>query len=127
MASKASRPNGSVADAASVPNRQAEIMLLFLVARLSMSKAIMRLAATPAASTTTFGSVVASPGFSFSAVEYKRCVEAINVVRSGVTSPRRMERPASINSAARTMSTSPGAGISERIGARPAFGGSIST
>ena len=68
MASKASRPNGSVADAASVPNRQAEIMLLFLVARLSMSKAIMRLAATPAASTTTFGSVVASPGFSFSAV-----------------------------------------------------------
>jgi hypothetical protein len=45
----------------------------------------------------------------------------------GVTKPRRMERPASASSAAMTMSTSPGAGISDRIGARPAFGGNIST
>jgi hypothetical protein len=56
-----------------------------------------------------------------------RCVEAISVERSGVTRPRRIERPASISSVASTMSTSPCAGISDRIGARPALGGSIST
>ena len=102
-------------------------MLLFLVASVSMSKAMTRFAATPAASTITFGSMVASPGFSFSATEYKRWVEAIRVERSGVTRPRKMERPASASSAASTTSTSPGAGISDRIGARPPFGGSIST
>ncbi len=69
IASKASRLNGSVPDAANAPNRQAEITLLFLVASVSMSKAMTRFAATPAASTITFGSMVASPGFSFSATE----------------------------------------------------------
>ena len=72
IASNASRGNGKVPDAASAPNRQAEIMLLFFVASVSMSKAMTPFAATPAASTTTAGSAVASPGFSFSAVEYKR-------------------------------------------------------
>ena len=50
MPSKLSRANGNVPDAASAPNRQAEIRLLFLFASASMSKAMVRLAATPAAS-----------------------------------------------------------------------------
>ena len=127
MASKLSRVNGKVPDAANAPNRHAEMTLLLLLATASISKAITRFAATPAASTTVFGSAVASPGFSFSATAYKRWVEAIKVVRSGVTRPRRMERPASISSAASTTSTSPSAGISDRIGVRSALGGSIST
>jgi len=79
------------------------------------------------ASATVFGSAVASPGFSFSATAYRRWVEAIKVVRSGVTRPCWIERPASISSAASTTSTSPWAGISDRIGVRPSLGGSIST
>ena len=41
------------------------------------------------------------------------------MVRSGVTKAALMARPASISSAAMTMSTSPGAGISARTGVRP--------
>jgi hypothetical protein len=107
IASKLSRPNGRTPDAASAPNMQAEITLLFLVATLSISKATTRFAATAVASMTTFGSTMASPGFSFSATAYKRCVEAINVVRSGVARPRKMDRAASISSVASTISTSP--------------------
>jgi hypothetical protein len=66
-ASKSSRPNGKVADAARAPNMAAEITLLFAVATASMSKAMVRLAATSVASMTTSGSAIASPGFSFSA------------------------------------------------------------
>ena len=58
-----------------------------------------------------------SPGFSFSPTAKERWVEAISVVLSGVTRPRSTERPASISSAAMTTSTSPGVGISEKIGA----------
>ena len=48
-----------------------------------------------------------SPGTSFSLTANERCVEAINVVRSGVARPRKMDRPASISSVASTISTSP--------------------
>ena len=91
-----------------------------------MSKDIVRLAATSAASVTTSGSPIPSPGFSFSATAKERWVEAISTVLSGVTRPRSIERPASINSAASTMSTSPGDGISDRTGATPSLAGSIS-
>ena len=66
-ASKLSRSNGSTPEPASAPNRQAEITLLFRFASTSMSKAMTRLAAKLAPSITTFGSAMASPGFSFSA------------------------------------------------------------
>ncbi len=56
------------------------------------------------------------PGRSFSCTAKARWVEAITVVRSGVTSPRMMERPASIHSAASTTSTSPGVGMRAKIG-----------
>ena len=49
-----------------------------------------------------------------------------SVVRSGVTRPRRMDRPASMNSAASTTSTSPGVGINESVGSSAARAGSIS-
>ncbi len=51
-----------------------------------------------------------------------RCVEAIKVVRSGVTRPRITARPASISSAAITMSTSPGEGIRANTGIRSVRG-----
>ncbi len=66
------------------------------------------------------------PGTTFSMTASVRCVEVISVVRSGDTKPRWMARPASISSAASTMSTSPGVGISDRIGV-PAPSGTIST
>jgi hypothetical protein len=46
-------------------------------------------------------------------------VETMNVVRSGVTSPRCTARPASISSEAITISTSPGTGV------RPSTGGPV--
>jgi hypothetical protein len=41
------------------------------------------------------------------------------VVRSGVTKPRWIARPASINSAPSTTSTSPGTAISDSTGRKP--------
>ena len=61
-----------------------------------------------------------SPGTCFSDTAKARWVEAIKVVRSGVTSPRWMARPASMNSAPMTTSTSPGTAISDSTGRRPA-------
>ena len=63
-----------------------------------------------------------SPGTVFSETAWVRWVEAISVVRSGVTKPRITARPASISSAATRMSTSPGAGASANTGVRPAAG-----
>ena len=60
-----------------------------------------------------------SPGTIFSDTASARWVEAISVVRSGVTNPRRMARPASIISAAIITSTSPAAGFSANTGTRP--------
>ncbi len=56
-------------------------------------------------------------GTDFSETASARCDEAISVVRSGVTSPRWMARPASMNSAPITMSTSPGRGHEREYGA----------
>ena len=50
----------------------------------------------------------------------------MSVVLSGVTRPRRTDRPASMSSAAITTSTSPGVGMSEKTGATPFRGGSVS-
>ena len=47
------------------------------------------------------------------------------MVRSGVTKPRCMARPASISSEAMTTSTSPGTGISASTGSAPAPGGGL--
>ena len=58
IASKLSDSNGRVRDAASAPNMQAEITLLFAIATASMSKAMMRFAAMPAASLTALGSAM---------------------------------------------------------------------
>jgi hypothetical protein len=54
----------------------------------------------------------------FSVMEKTRLVEVRSVVRSGVTSPRWIARPASISSEATTMSTSPGIGINAITGSR---------
>ena len=54
-----------------------------------------------------------------SVIEYTRWVEAMKVVRSGVTSPRCSARPASISSEAITTSSSPGTGASASTGCAP--------
>ena len=85
-------------------------------------------AAISAAAITSSEDAMPSPGTIFSDTASARWVEAINVVRSGVTKPRMIERPASIISAAIMISTSPGAGISEKTGtASPERCGAIST
>jgi hypothetical protein len=66
------------------------------------------------------------PGTTFSITAGVRCVDEIRVVRSGVTKPRWIARPASISSAASTISTSPGAGMSDSTGVPPRSG-TIST
>ena len=48
-----------------------------------------------------------------------RWVEAISVVRSGLTKPFSIARPASISSEATITSTLPGLGVSERTGSFP--------
>ena len=99
----------------------AEMTLPSDFAIASMSNAITRLAANSVAIETAPGSPTPSPGVCFSATAKARCVEAISVVRSGVTSPRSTDRPASINSAAITTSTSPGVGINANTGCAPAL------
>ena len=79
-----------------------------------MSNITSRRAAISAAAITSSVDAMPSPGTVFSETASARCDEAISVVRSGVTKPRRMARPASIISAATRMSTSPAAGISEK-------------
>ena len=63
----------------------------------------------------------------FSLIASDLWLDAISVVRSGVTMPRRIDRPASMNSDASTMSTSPGVGICARIGFCPFAARMIST
>ena len=85
-----------------------------------------RRAATSAAAITSSDEAMPSPGTIFSLTANARCVEVISTVRSGVTKPRMIERPASIISAVIMISTSPAAGISEKTGTfAPA--GAIST
>ena len=48
-----------------------------------------------------------------------RCVDAISVVRSGLTKPLCIARPASTSSEATITSTLPGLGVSERTGSFP--------
>jgi hypothetical protein len=125
-ASKASRGNGSAPDPASAPKSEAEITEPFRTASASKSPRISRRAATSAAATTSCEEAIPSPGTIFSDTARARWVEAMSVVRSGVTNPRRMARPASIISAATSTSTSPAAGISENTGSRSPRG-AIST
>ena len=115
-----SRGNGSTPAPASAPNSAAEITLPFASAmRLhveaddALGRDARRRRPRPP------GSAMPLPGRSFSTTAKARCVEAISVVRSGVTRPRSMERPASMNSAASTTSTSPGVGIRAKTGRRP--------
>ena len=84
-----------------------------------MSKAMKRFEALSAAARTFSDEARPSPGSIFSDTAAMRCDEAISVVRSGVTKPRMMARPASISSAAISMSTSPCAGDSAKTGRRP--------
>ncbi len=89
-----------------------------------MSKHTRRRASLRSAASTAFESAMPSPMADFSVMPYTRWLDATSVVRSGVTNPRTTARPASINSAAMTTSTSPGTGISAKIGsARPIEGG----
>ena len=91
----------------------------FSAAIFSMSKAMKRFEARSAVAATFSDEARPSPGSIFSETAAMRCDEAISVVRSGVTKPRMMARPASISSAAIRMSTSPGDGDSAKIGRRP--------
>ena len=81
-----------------------------------MSNRMSLWAAISAAAATSSELAIPSPGTVFSETAKARCDEAISVVRSGVTNPRMMARPASIISAAIRISTSPAAGISENTG-----------
>ena len=102
---------------ASAPNRLAEMTLPLRAAMLSMSKATRRCEAC-AGNVEHFGGIGDAVArrhllaHRIGAMRQRRS----SVVRSGVTSPRMMARPASMSSAAMTISTSPGAGISERPG-----------
>lgn len=96
-------------------------------ASASMSKTISLFAATPIACATALESAIPSPGAIFSTTAKARWSEATSVVLSGVTRPRRIERPASMNSAAITMSTSPDVGASDSTGFNPSNGGMVST
>ena len=127
-ASNAARGKGSTPDAASAPNSGAEITEPSATASASKSAAMTRRAAIAAAARTGAEAAMPSPGTVFSDTASARWVEAISVVRSGVTKPRWMARPASIISAAIRMSTSPAAGISAKTGsAAPGRCGAIST
>ena len=127
VSSNAARAKGSAPDAASAPNSAAEITLPARSASACMSACTKRFAAAPAAASTGAGSAMPSPGLIFSTIASERCEEASSTVRSGVTSPRCTARPASISSAAITTSTSPGTGISDSTGCRPATARMIST
>ena len=96
------------------------------MANVSKSAAMKRRAAISAAAITSADEAMPSPGVIFSDTAKARWVDAIRVVRSGVTKPRMMARPASIISAAIITSTSPAAGIRENTGVPPAAG-AIST
>ena len=87
-------------------------------ASASKSAMIRRRAAISAAATTSGEEAMPSPGTVFSLTARARWVEVMSVVRSGVTKPRMMARPASIISAVIMMSTSPAAGIRAKIGWR---------
>ena len=89
-------------------------------AMAAMSKAIQRAADASAIAASAPASTRPSPSAVFSPIDQTRCVDAISVVRSGVTRPRWTERAASISSEARTMSTSPGIGISASTGSAAA-------
>ena len=91
-------------------------------ASASKSAAINRCAATSAAAITSALDAMPSPGTIFSLTASARWVEVISVVRSGVTKPRMIDRPASIISAVIMMSTSPAAGIRLNTGIRPDAG-----
>ncbi len=126
VASNDSAGNGNAPDAASAPNRLAEMTLPLASARRCRSCAMKRFALARAIAVTFAESAMPSPGAIFSRMPSARCEEAISVVRSGVTSPRWIARPASISSAAMTISTSPGAGIIASTGVRPVAAGIIS-
>ena len=95
-----------------------------------MSNMMSRFAASNERRETVSLSALPSPGTIFSDTASMRWVDAISVVRSGVTKPRRIARPASASSAAIRMSTSPGDGLrdSDRLRTRRALArGIIST
>ena len=117
-----STAKGNTSAPAIAPNRLAEIIVPALTAIRSISKAITRLALLVAARCTSVSSAMPFPGTAFSTSASARCDDAISTVRSGETKPRMMARPASIHSAATTMSTSASTGLRAKTGWRPVLG-----
>ena len=83
--SKMSRATGTAPEPAMAPSSTALAALPAAVAARSMSKKIGRLAISPAASRMRDGSMRPSLIEMRSAIAYMRCVEAIRVVRAGLT------------------------------------------
>jgi hypothetical protein len=88
VASNCARLKGSTPEPASAPKSTALITLPEASAAFSMSKRMKRLAALAVCASNCALSTRPSPSALFSAMEKTRCVEAISVVRSLVTSPR---------------------------------------
>jgi hypothetical protein len=88
VASNCARLKGSTPEPASAPKSTALITLPEASAAFSMSKRMKRLAARAVCTSNCSLSTRPSPSALFSAMEKTRCVDAISVVRSLVTSPR---------------------------------------
>ena len=118
--SHASAGKGRAPEPAKAPRTTELITLPLCRARASMSSATSRFAVARATCMTVSLSASPSPSADFSPIVNTRWVDVTSVVRSRLTNPRCMARPASINSEATIRSTSPGLGISARIGCAPA-------
>jgi hypothetical protein len=110
---------GSRPDAAMAPSITALIMAPASLATASMSNSTCARAFFSTDSVSLAASKRPSPIAIFSAMAWERCMLAIIRVRSGVTKPPAMVRPASSNSLATTMSTSPMPGASASTGRLP--------
>ena len=101
---------GSSRDPAMTPSTIAFRTVPSFSASVDMSNRTARLASFCAALSSLSERNNPSPIADFSTTEYTRWVEAISVVRSGVTMPFSNMRPASISSDVTTISMLPGAG-----------------
>jgi len=118
-ASKAAAGIGSPPDAAMAPNITELIIARAAVAAASMSNSTCDRTFLSTAPVNLAVSKRPSAIAIFSAMAWERWVLAINRVRSGVTKPPAMARPASRNSLATTISTSPMPGESASTGRLP--------
>ena len=111
-ASKAVSGMGSRPEPASAPSSTALMTPPDSSAAWSMSNRICALLRSLTARSRRPTSKLPSPIAMRSPMASTRCVEAISVVRSGVTKPLKIMRPASSSSVASATSTSPIAGLS---------------